>query len=116
MMRSRFLPLLRRPLTLQWQAFMSTSPDYVNYETWHRKNYEDGIRSGLHVTNGEHHSQEWNSKGKHGANFNIPHNSTNALEWNSGTQSSNVADLPRTSVLMELSDRVGALHDVLKYL
>ena len=79
--------------------FFSTSPDYTNYETWHKDNYEDA----------EQHE-------------NILSN-TNVLSSSSSSSSSLLPnqpeanpDGPRTSVLMELTDRVGALHDVLRFL
>mmetsp|Transcript_31791 Transcript_31791/g.68011 ORF Transcript_31791/g.68011 Transcript_31791/m.68011 type:complete len:547 (-) Transcript_31791:154-1794(-) len=69
--------------------FLSSQPDYTNYETWHKSNYEQPSNShSLPSIHGHPHQQT--SRDLH-------------------------ADLPRTSVLMELSDRVGALHDVLKY-
>ncbi|KAL7507545.1 hypothetical protein ACHAXN_004712 [Cyclotella atomus] len=69
---------------------LSSSPDYMNYETWHRDNYQ------------QHGSQPLNSH--HAINGNHPPSIKDKQ-----------TELPRTSVLMELSDRVGALHDVLKY-
>ncbi|KAL7461965.1 hypothetical protein ACHAXS_002382 [Conticribra weissflogii] len=79
----------------KFQPF-STQPDYTNYETWHKFNYEQPTNKldsnpNLHSLPSIHgHSHKQTPRDFHG-------------------------DLPRTSVLMELSDRVGALHDVLKY-
>ena len=70
--------------------FFSTSPDYTNYETWHKDNYEDA----------EQHN-----------NINL---SSSSLLPNQ--QEALNPEGPRTSVLMELTDRVGALHDVLRFL
>ena len=75
---------------------LSSSPDYLNYETWHRGNYE---HHGKVLHNGHH----LNDNGRYANHF-------------QGNHLGKPTELPRTSVLMELSDRVGALHDVLKYL
>ena len=74
--------------------FFSTSPDYTNYETWHKDNYEDA----------EQHNNIL-------SNTNV---SSSSLLPNQ--QEALNPDGPRTSVLMELTDRVGALHDVLRFL
>jgi hypothetical protein len=77
---------------------LSSSPDYLNYETWHRDNYEHH-NHGKVLQNGHH----LNDNGRYANHF-------------QGNHLGKPTELPRTSVLMELSDRVGALHDVLKYL
>ena len=82
---ARLLPRLTRCL--------SSSPDYLNYETWHRDNYEH-----QHLNNGSNH-----------------YNHSLGIQHGVSLNQGKVTELPRTSVLMELSDRVGALHDVLKY-
>lgn len=74
--------------------FFSTSPDYTNYETWHKDNYEDA----------EQHNNILNNTNVSSSSL-LP-NQQEALN----------PDGPRTSVLMELTDRVGALHDVLRFL
>jgi len=78
---------------------LSTRPDYADYETWHRDNYEDAAAA--ERTAGR------------GGGRNDRHNRRLAV---SGLGGSPEAEGPRTSVLMELSDRVGALHDVLRFL
>ena len=74
--------------------FFSTSPDYTNYETWHKDNFEDA----------EQHNNILNNTNVSSSSL-LP-NQQEALN----------PDGPRTSVLMELTDRVGALHDVLRFL
>ena len=76
--------------------FFSTSPDYTNYETWHKDNYEDA----------EQHENIL-------SNTNVLSSLSSSLLPN---QPEANPDGPRTSVLMELTDRVGALHDVLRFL
>lgn len=80
---ARLLPRIARGL--------SSSPDYLNYETWHRDNYEHPLHS----------------PPLHGSHSPLGHGVSRIQD--------KAIELPRTSVLMELSDRVGALHDVLKY-
>ena len=75
--------------------FFSTSPDYTNYETWHKDNYEDA----------EQHNNILSNTSLSSSSSLLP-NQQEALN----------PDGPRTSVLMELTDRVGALHDVLRFL
>jgi len=94
----------------------STSPDYLNYETWHRNNYEDALR-----TSSTHHydkvitgSVNDNSRWQDISVSTVKSWHANATA-NSNYNNKALLELPRTSVLMELSDRVGALHDVLKY-
>ena len=84
----------RHPLVASCKLLLSTSPDYLNYETWHRDNYQHAAASNnaREMLNGQHHDGNV-----------MKHQQHNQLE------------IPRTSVLMELSDNVGALHDVLKY-
>ena len=74
--------------------FFSTSPDYTNYETWHKDNYEDA----------EQHNNILDNTNLSSSSL-LP-NQQEALN----------PEGPRTSVLMELTDRVGALHDVLRFL
>ena len=74
--------------------FFSTSPDYTNYETWHKDNYEDA----------EQHNNILSNTNLSSSSL-LP-NQQEALN----------PEGPRTSVLMELTDRVGALHDVLRFL
>ena len=78
-------------------CFFSTSPDYTNYETWHRSNYEDA----------EHQQQQYDVSTK-AASMTASSAASAALAFN--------PEGPRTSVLMELTDSVGALHDVLRFL
>ena len=75
--------------------FFSTSPDYTNYETWHKDNYEDA----------EQHNNILDNTNLSSSSSLLP-NQQEALN----------PEGPRTSVLMELTDRVGALHDVLRFL
>eukprot|EP00956_Cyclotella_meneghiniana_P024551 scaffold49424_cov30-Cyclotella_meneghiniana.AAC.4 len=75
------------------KRLFSTSPDYLNYETWHRDNYQ-------HTSAAANNEALLN--GQHDGNTNKQ-------------QQQSQLEIPRTSVLMELSDNVGALHDVLKY-
>ena len=76
-------------------CFFSTSPDYTNYETWHRSNYEDA----------EHQQQQYDVSTK-AASMTATASAASAFN----------PEGPRTSVLMELTDSVGALHDVLRFL
>jgi hypothetical protein len=90
---------------------LSASPDYTNYETWHRNNYEDPPHQRLH-----YHHDEANTSHVNGSHRHQLHGLHNHLNARSTIVNAPSHDgLPRTSVLMELSDRVGALHDVLKY-
>ena len=77
-------------------CFFSTSPDYTNYETWHRSNYEDA----------EHQQQQYDVSTKNAASMTATASAASAFN----------PEGPRTSVLMELTDSVGALHDVLRFL
>ena len=74
------------------KRLFSTSPDYLNYETWHRDNYQHTSANSNNeaLLNGQH-------------------------DGSTNKQQQSQLEMPRTSVLMELSDNVGALHDVLKY-
>ena len=88
----------------QQTLYLSTSPDYTNYESWHKNNYEDESHTATamnaSITNLQNNfSQDENSS-----------SSSNSTKFN------NPVEGPRTSVLMELTDRVGALHDVLRFL
>ena len=89
----------------QQTLYFSTSPDYTNYESWHKNNYEDE----------SHHT----TTAMNNTNLDILQNN---LDENSRSSSTSAAKFnhpvegPRTSVLMELTDRVGALHDVLRFL
>jgi hypothetical protein len=88
----------------QQALYFSTSPDYTNYESWHKNNYEDESHTTTAMNN---------------TNLDILQNN---LDENSRSSSTSAAKFnhpvegPRTSVLMELTDRVGALHDVLRFL
>lgn len=84
------------PIVASCKLLLSTSPDYLNYETWHRDNYQHAAASNndREMLNGQHHDG-------------------NVMKQQQ--QKHNQLEIPRTSVLMELSDNVGALHDVLKY-
>ena len=92
---NRIIGRCLRPQVRLARAGLSTSPDYHTYETWHHNSYEtiDGPVNGL------------SSIRPIGQNFTDENPTMQQL-----------AEDPRTSVLMELTDRVGALHDVLKYL
>ena len=74
------------------KRLFSTSPDYLNYETWHRDNYQHASANNNEALLNGQHDVSTNKK-----------------------QQQSQLEMPRTSVLMELSDNVGALHDVLKY-
>ena len=95
---------------------LSTSPDYLNYETWHRNNYEDALRTpSTHhydkvITGSVNDNRRWRDTSV--STVNSSHADATAK---SNSDNKALLELPRTSVLMELSDRVGALHDVLKY-
>jgi hypothetical protein len=87
---------IAKPIRLSSRiARLSSSPDYLAYETWHRDNYELP-----HSNNNNAHN--------HDSTIHKP-------AWNGIPKNQFQRELPRTSVLMELGDRVGALHDVLKY-
>eukprot|EP00580_Thalassiosira_gravida_P000671 CAMPEP_0201618734 /NCGR_PEP_ID=MMETSP0492-20130828/39805_1 /ASSEMBLY_ACC=CAM_ASM_000837 /TAXON_ID=420259 /ORGANISM="Thalassiosira gravida, Strain GMp14c1" /LENGTH=181 /DNA_ID=CAMNT_0048087407 /DNA_START=29 /DNA_END=571 /DNA_ORIENTATION=- len=73
----------------------STSPDYTNYETWHRDNYEEDTVAAV---------------GSNGRTTDAAFHSLNTIR---NFHPSN--EVPRMSVLMELKDGVGALHDVLRF-
>ena len=92
---SRHASSRRHPIVASCKLLLSTSPDYLNYETWHRDNYQHAAASNnaRETLNGRHHDG-------------------NVMKQQ---QQHNQLEIPRTSVLMELSDNVGALHDVLKY-
>jgi hypothetical protein len=79
----------------------STSPDYANsyYETSSWQHADNNTDSGI---NGSSH-----------AVINLA--TSNKNDTPSPSSSTSPIEGPRTSVLMELPDRVGALHDVLKY-
>mmetsp|Transcript_30085 Transcript_30085/g.51193 ORF Transcript_30085/g.51193 Transcript_30085/m.51193 type:complete len:403 (-) Transcript_30085:687-1895(-) len=78
-------------------SYFSTSPDYTNYETWHRDNYEDAEEeNGFSL---QHHHSVKNAASSPPLTLSLTPNKEGA----------------RTSVLMELTDRVGALHDVLRF-
>ena len=118
--------------------FFSTSPDYTNYETWHRTNYEDAEHqhNALSTHHPPCHPPHKNNihlirpggGGLDDANNNIHSiNGWPTLEHHHHRTADNEntehhpwlplgTELPRTSVLMELTDRVGALHDVLRFL
>ena len=84
-------------------VLLSTSPDYTNYESWHKNNYED-----------ESHTTTANN-----TNLDILQNNfqdENSSSSSNSTKFNHPVEGPRTSVLMELTDRVGALHDVLRFL
>lgn len=88
----------------QQSVLLSTSPDYTNYESWHKNNYEDESHNNTTTNNTnldilQNNFQDENSS-----------NSTTAAKFNHPVEG------PRTSVLMELTDSVGALHDVLRFL
>ena len=104
------------------RLFFSSSPDYAtSYETWHNNRLTDYYQSeqrrqhrlvngdGTHCNRGSA-----NSTSSH-AVINLD-NHSNDNAHHSHYVSNSPLEGPRTSVLMELSDRVGALHDVLKYL
>lgn len=91
------------PAALTSSSF-SSSPDYTNYETWHDHRFDD------------HHldimkRQQYYVNGGHGSHAVI----NMAGSVNDNNSNNSPLEGPRTSVLMELNDRVGALHDVLKY-
>ena len=90
---------------------LSTQPDYNTYESWHETNYENHDSNAR--TSQSHHNNNSRNNGSGIAEFamNPQPPNLNSLD-NDGRN----IEVPRTSVLMELSDRVGALHDVLKFL
>jgi len=92
--------------------FYSSSPDYATYDTsWQdpqNLQQQQYFNGGGNVNNNSNsHAVIKNLAGQEFAHLDNSHhdfvNNNNPLEG------------PRTSVLMELPDRVGALHDVLKY-
>ena len=87
----------------------TTKPDYVNYETWHRANYEgphDNDSDRGIIPPAEFYVAKGNRNG---------HNNVAASHSSRKTMPLTQVEIPRTSVVMELTDRGGALHDVLKY-
>lgn len=94
----------------------SSSPDNLNYERWHRNDNEDAPR-----TYSTHQYDKVFSGSINDSKTLQDTSVSTGKSWHANaTAKSNVdnnalLELPRTSVLMELSDRVGALHDVLKY-
>ena len=89
----------------QQTAHFSTSPDYTNYESWHKNNYEGQS----HTTTAMNTTLNLDIL-QNNLDENSSNNSTTAAKFNHPVEG------PRTSVLMELTDRVGALHDVLRFL
>jgi len=87
-------------------TYFSTSPDYTNYETWHRDNYEDPTGSGP-VNGSPVFLSNNDSLNVHFQRDNTARNNINSTAF--------YPEGPRTSVLMELSDGVGALHNVLRF-
>jgi len=90
----------------QQSVLLSTSPDYTNYESWHKKNYEDESHTATTAMN----ASITNLQNNFIQDENSSSSSTTAAKFNHPVEG------PRTSVLMELTDRVGALHDVLRFL
>ena len=90
----------------QQTAYFSTSPDYTNYESWHKNNYEDESHTTTAMNNASI------------TNLDILQNNfdENSSSSSNSTKFNHPVEGPRTSVLMELTDRVGALHDVLRFL
>ena len=88
----------------QQSVLFSTSPDYTNYESWHKNNYEDESHTTTTAMNNTNLDILQNNLDENSSN------STTAAKFNHPVEGS------RTSVLMELTDRVGALHDVLRFL
>lgn len=90
-------------------CWKSSSPDYINYETWHAHRLDD------HQTFQQRQQQYVH--GGHGSHAVMNNNRINHSNSHPVNLVDNNSPLegPRTSVLMELNDRVGALHDVLKY-
>mmetsp|Transcript_17904 Transcript_17904/g.32360 ORF Transcript_17904/g.32360 Transcript_17904/m.32360 type:complete len:124 (-) Transcript_17904:366-737(-) len=101
--------LLTRPAaaTQNLTTYFSTSPDYTNYETWHRDNYEDPTGSGP-VNGSPVFLSNNDSLNVYFQRDNTARNDINSTAFH--------PEGPRTSVLMELSDGVGALHNVLRFL
>ena len=97
--------------------FFSCSPDYATYDTsWQdpqnlqQQNNQQSFNGGNGINNGNTHAVIKNLAGQEFAHLdNSHHHVVNSSNKNSPLEG------PRTSVLMELPDRVGALHDVLKY-
>jgi len=89
----------------QQSVLLSTSPDYTNYESWHKNNYED-------------HESHTTTAMNNTPNLDILQNNfdENCSNSTTTTKFNHPVEGPRTSVLMELTDRVGALHDVLRFL
>ena len=87
-------------------VLFSTSPDYTNYESWHKNNYEDES----HTTTAMNNISSTNLDILQNNFDENSSSSSNSIKFNHPVEG------PRTSVLMELTDRVGALHDVLRFL
>ena len=117
---SCFLPC--QPLPNSCHQFFSSSPDYhATHDTssWQQNGAaHQPYFNNIEASNDSTHAVIKNLAGQEFArldnNSHHHHGSVN-LNYNSNHNSNSPLEGPRTSVLMELTDRVGALHDVLKY-
>ncbi len=113
--RSSFLASCQSSPRANSCHFFSSSPDYANTldNSWHDShNIQQPYLNGgnHHASNGsDDHLVIKNLAGQEFAHLDNSHHGVNYNNNNSPLEG------PRTSVLMELDDRVGALHDVLKY-
>lgn len=110
--RSSFLACLS-PSRANSCHFFSSSPDYASathdhsWQQYPKDIQQPYLNGGNHHDNGSDHLVIKNLAGQEFAHLDNSHHGVN--------NNNSPLEGPRTSVLMELPDRVGALHDVLKY-
>ena len=117
--RSSFLPC--QPLPNSCHQFFSSSPDYhATHDTssWQQNGaaHQPYFSNNNGASNDSSHAVIKNLAEQEFARLdnNSHHHHHQGVNYNNNNNNSPLEG-PRTSVLMELTDRVGALHDVLKY-